>query len=94
MTRFSRAALIVSNFVDQTGQLAFITNIHPSKQYKYLLEHQKTPSFTTLMEVAAAHTLIKEKMNSFSDFEQKSGQTSNPARYEQYHYNSHSDCLH
>ena len=71
MTHFSMVALTVSDFVDQTGQLAFISNIHPSKQYKYLLVHQKTSTFTMLMEAAAAHALTEEKMNPFPELDQK-----------------------
>ena len=70
MTRFSRAALTVFEFMDQMGQSEFIANIQASKQYKYLLGHQKTLTFTALMEVVAAHAL---KMNSFPSFEQKHG---------------------
>ena len=71
MTRFSRAALIVFDFVDQIGQLAFIANIHLSKQYKYLLGHQKTPTFTTFMKVATTHALTDEKIRTFPKLEHK-----------------------
>ena len=76
MNCFSQAALTISDFVDQTGQSAFISNIHPSKQYKYLLGHQKTLTFTTLMEAASAHALTKEKINPFPEVDQKIGHTS------------------
>ena len=65
MTRFSRAALTVTSFMDETGQSAFISNFHPRKQYKYLLGHQKTSTFMELTEVAAAHALTEERMNPF-----------------------------
>ena len=73
MTRFSRVALTVVDFVDQTGQSAFVQNIHPSKQYKYLLGHQHTPTFSALMEAAASHAATEEKMNLFSEREAKAG---------------------
>ena len=63
--------LTVSNFVDQMGQSTFISNIHPSKQYKYLLKHKKTSTFTMLMEAAAAHASTEEKMNLFPELDQK-----------------------
>lgn len=72
MTRFSRAVFTVSNFVDQTGQSAFIANIHPSKPYKYLLEHQKMPTFIALMEAASSHVQTKENMSSFPSTNLKS----------------------
>ena len=69
MTRFSQVALTDSNVMDQTGQSTFIPNIHPNKQYKNVLEHQKTPTFTMLMEAAAAHALTEDKMNLLLDLE-------------------------
>ena len=39
ISRFTQAALTITDFNDQTGQSAFISNIHPTKQYKYLLSH-------------------------------------------------------
>ena len=72
-TLFSRIALTVSDFVDQTRQSAFISNIHPSKQHKYLLRHQKTPTFSMLMEAAAAHASTEEKMNPFPELDPKAG---------------------
>ena len=73
MTRFSRVALTVADFVDQTGQSDFIQNIHLKKQYKYLLGHQQTPTFSALMEVAAAHAAMEEKMNLFPELDLKAG---------------------
>ena len=88
MTYFSGVALTVFDFVDQTGQSAFISNIHPSKQYKYLLGHQRTPTFTMLMEAAATHTSTKEKMNPFPELDQKFGYNLHPPKSEQYWYES------
>ena len=82
MTRFNIAALTISDFMDQTRQSAFVSNIHSSKQYEYLLGHQKTPTFTVLMEVAAAYALTEEKMDPFPELEQKSNQNSQAARTE------------
>ena len=39
ISRFTRVALTVTDFNDQTGRLVFLSNIYPSKQYKYLLRH-------------------------------------------------------
>ena len=69
MTRFSKVVLTISWFVDETRQLAFISNIYLSKQYKYLLGHQKTLNFSNLIEMAATHSLIEEMMNSLSKLE-------------------------
>ncbi|KAL5555505.1 hypothetical protein UlMin_037741 [Ulmus minor] len=84
MTRFSRAALTVADFVDQTGQSAFVQNIHPSKQYKYLLGHQHTPTFSALMEAAAAHAATEEKMSLFPEMEVKAGPDRRPAKGDSY----------
>ena len=94
MTRFSQAALTVSDFVDQIGQSAFFTSIHPIMQYKYMLGHQKTLTFIILMESATTYALTEEKMNPFIDFEQKSRETSHHAFSEQHHYDNYLDCSH
>ena len=72
----SKVALTIFHFVDQTGESAFIANIHPSKQYKYPLEHQRTLTFTTLMEALATYALTKEKMNLLPNLKQKPSQAS------------------
>ena len=38
-----------------------------SKQYKYLLDHQNTQTFTALMEPAAFHALNKEKISRYTE---------------------------
>ena len=63
ISRFTRAALTVTDFNDQTGRSVFLANIHPSKQYKYLLSHQNSQSFSALMDVAASHALTEEKLS-------------------------------
>ena len=67
MSCFTRAALTVIDFNDQTGQSAFISNIHLTKQYKYHLGHQNTQLFLALMEAASSHALTKEKISPFLD---------------------------
>ena len=84
MTHFSWVALIVSDFVDQTGQSAFVSNINPSKQYKYLLGHQKTPTFSALMEAATAHATTEQKMNPFPELDLKTRYDQHPQKNEQY----------
>ncbi|KAL5558557.1 hypothetical protein UlMin_034768 [Ulmus minor] len=84
MTRFSRVALTVADFVDQTGQSAFVQNIHPSKQYKYLLGHQHTPTFSALMEAAAAHAATEEKMNLFPEMDLKASYDQRPPKGDPY----------
>ena len=44
---FTQAMLIVTNFNDQTERSAFVSNIHPNKQYKYLIGYQNMQSFNT-----------------------------------------------
>ena len=84
MTRFSRVALTVADFVDQTGQSAFVQNIHPSKQYKYLLGHQHTLTFSALMEAAASHAATEEKMNLFLEEDLKVSYGQRPAKGDLY----------
>ena len=67
ITRFTRAALIVTHFNDQTGRSIFVSNIHPSKQYKYFLSHQNSQLFSALMEAAASHALTEEKISPVTD---------------------------
>ena len=65
--RFTRTVLTVTDFNDQIGSSAFVSNIHPTKQYKYLIGHHNTQSFTILMEAAASHALTKEKISLFAE---------------------------
>ena len=67
ITYFTRAALTVTDFNDQTGQSIFVSNIHPSKQYKYFLSHQNSQSFSALMEAAASHALTEENISPITD---------------------------
>ena len=91
INRFSRAALTISRFVDETGQSAFISNIHPSNKYKYLLGHQKTLTFSDLMEAATTHALTEERMNSFFEPEQQISHLTQSSRYNQWHYDTSPD---
>ena len=84
MTRFSRAALIVADFVDQMGQSAFVQNIHPNKQYKYLLGHQRTPTFSALMEAVTAHAATEEKMSLYPELDLKARYDQRPPKGESY----------
>lgn len=67
ISHFTRVALTVTDFNDQTRRSTFVPNIHPTKQYKYLLGHQDTQSFITLMEIVASHALTEEKINLFTE---------------------------
>ena len=93
MTHFSRVLLTISDFVNQMGQSAFISNIHPSKQYKYFLGHQKTPTFTMLIEAVAAHASMEEKMNPFLELDLKAGYGPHPSKNEQCRYENRTDQL-
>ena len=74
--------------MDQTVQSAFISNIHPSKQHKYLLGHQEMSTFTMLMEAAATHASTEEKMNYFPELDQKASYKLYLLKSEQYRYES------
>ena len=76
---------MVTDFVDKTRQLAFISNILSSKQYKYLVGHQNTPTFIALMEAAATHTLTKEKMNPFLKSKQRANHTLQSSQHHNHH---------
>ena len=67
ISRFTRAALTITDFHDQTGRSVFISNIHRMKQYKYLIGHQNIQYFTTLMDVVASHALTEEKISPFTN---------------------------
>ena len=67
ISHFTRVALTVTDFNDQTGRLVFLSNIHPSKQYKYLLIHQNSQSFSALMDAATSHALTEEKLSPFAE---------------------------
>ena len=84
MTCFNHVALTVADFLDQMGQSAFVQNIHPSKQYKYLLGHQKTPNFSALMEAVAVHASTEEKMSLFPELDLKARYDQHPPKNEQY----------
>ena len=56
--------------------------------------HQKTLTFTMLMEAAAAHALTEEKMNSFPELDQKAGHNSQSTKTEQHRYDSRADRPH
>ena len=64
---FTRAALTMTDFNDQTGWSVFISNVHPTKQYKYLLGLQNKQSFTVMIEAAASHTLTEEHISPFAE---------------------------
>ena len=67
ISRFTRAALTVTDFNDQTGRSVFLANIHPSKPYKYLLSNQNSQSFSALMDAAASHALTEEKLSPLAE---------------------------
>ena len=67
ISHFTRAVLTVTDFNDQTGRSVFLYNIHPTKQYKYLLSHQNSQSFLALMDAAASHALTEEKISPLID---------------------------
>ncbi|KAL5573156.1 hypothetical protein UlMin_022753 [Ulmus minor] len=79
ISRFTRAALTVTDFNDQTGRSVFLANIHPSKQYKYLLSHQNSQSFSALMDAAASHALTEEKLSPLAESTTSSARPPRPS---------------
>ncbi|KAL5571059.1 hypothetical protein UlMin_020656 [Ulmus minor] len=79
ISRFTRATLTVTNFNDQTSHSVFLSNIHPSKQYKYLQSHQNSQSFSALMDAAASHALTEEKLSPLAESTTTSARPPHPS---------------